>query len=121
MLALIADSARIVYWPLADVCARRRACSGCRGAMAECQGPVVSALPGHRRVDETPHRPQIKTQRSGMQVLVLTAYSTDADRTVDRRGRRACLLNDLPHEEIARGACGGTRRDDAHARRRPAA
>jgi hypothetical protein len=32
---------------------------------------------------------------------VLTAYCTDADRTVDRRGRRACLLKGLPHEEIA--------------------
>ena len=26
-----ADSAWTVYWPVADVCARRHACSGCRG------------------------------------------------------------------------------------------
>ena len=67
----------------------------------ECKGLVVPALPGHRRVDETPHRPQIKTQRSGMRVQVLTAHCTDVSRTVDQRGRRACLLKGLPHEEIA--------------------
>jgi hypothetical protein len=71
------------------------------GDGAECHGLVVSALPGHRRVDETPHRPQIKTQPSGMQVHVLAAHCADAGRTVDRRGRRACLLKGLPHEEIA--------------------
>jgi hypothetical protein len=67
----------------------------------ERKGLVVPALPGHRRVDETPHRPQIKTQRSRMQVQVFTAHCTDWGRTVDQRGRRACLLKGLPHEEIA--------------------
>jgi len=36
-----------------------------------------------------------------MQLHVLAAYCADAGRTVDRRGRRACLLKGLPHEEIA--------------------
>jgi len=45
--------------------------------------------------------PQIETERSGVRVHVLTADCADADRMVDRRGRRACLLKGLPHEEIA--------------------
>ncbi len=43
--------------------ARRYACSGCRGRCAECPGLVVSALPGHRRVDETPHRTPARARR----------------------------------------------------------
>jgi hypothetical protein len=45
--------------------------------------------------------PRIKTQPSRMQLHVLAAHCADAGRTVDRRGRRACLLKGLPHEEIA--------------------
>jgi hypothetical protein len=71
------------------------------GGWWSAKGLVVSALPGHRRLGEMPHRHQIKTHRSGMQVHVLTAHGTDAGRTVDRRGRRACLLKSLLHEEIA--------------------
>jgi len=64
-------------------------------------------------------------QRPGMRVHVFTAHCTDAGRMGDRRGRRACLLKGLPHEEIARrvrAVAPGEmklRRDDARARRRP--
>jgi len=56
---------------------------------------------------------------------VLAAHCADAGCTVDRRGRRACLLKGLPHEEIAprcvrwRPARRRSGRDDARARRRP--
>jgi hypothetical protein len=97
---------------------RRRACSGCRGDGVECKGLVVPALPGHRRVEETPHKPQINTQRSGMEVQVLTAHCTDGGRMVDQRGpvpacSKACRIRRSP-----RGARGGARRDDARARLR---
>src|SRR5262249_2978851 len=98
---LPAEYARTVYWPVAafaradapvlDVGAMARSAKGWWCQL--CWGIGVSM---RRRTG-----PQTKTQRSGMQVHVFTAHCTDAGPTVDRRGRRACLLKGLPHEEIA--------------------
>jgi len=71
------------------------------GDGAECHGLVVSALPGIGVSMRRRTGPRIKTQPSGMQLHMLAAHCADAGRTVDRRGRRACLLKGLPHEEIA--------------------
>jgi hypothetical protein len=105
---LIADSARTVYWPVADVCARRRACSGCRGDGAECQGLVVSALPGHRRVDETPHRAP-RSRRSAPGCRSTCSPPTAQMRAVRSIGAgavpacsRACRMRRSP-----RDACSG--------------
>ena len=70
-----------------------------RGDSAECHRLVVSAFAGASMRRRT--GPRIKTQPSRMQLHVLAAHCADAGRTVDRRGRRACLLKGLPHEEIA--------------------